>query len=91
MKMNRLRKTKLIALTLIMIMFFNMFSPFKNIFISEVKATQEGVPNPSVILRRSTDIMSKGSNKYFEMEVALVDDISSTGFELQFSYDKTKI
>ena len=89
--MKRLRKSKLIALTLILIMFLNMFSPFKNIFISEVKGTQEGVPNPAVILRRSTDIKTKGSNKYFEMEVALVDDISSTGFELQFSYDKTKI
>lgn len=95
--MKRLRRSKLIALTLILIMFLNMFSPFINIFNLESQANSSGnseivnIPQNAILLKRSSDITSAKNGKIFTMDIAITGDIYVWSIDLKFTYDSSKI
>ena len=81
---------KRIAILLIITMLLNMFSPYSSLF-NQVQAASDTVPNPVVVFNKIQNITEKSGNKFFKVQVAVVNNVNLNGFDLKFSYDSTKI
>ena len=81
---------KRIALLTVLIMIFNMFSPYSILFNNTVYAATGEIEEKPVIMN-NLGITTKGANRVLRVQVAIASEEIINGLDFKFSIDKTKI
>ena len=81
---------KRIALLTVLIMIFNMFSPYSILFNNTVEAATGEIEEKPVIIN-NLGITQKGANRILKVQVAIASEEIINGLDFKFSIDKTKI
>ena len=81
---------KRIALLTVLIILFNMFSPYSILFNNTVLAATGNIEEKPVIMN-NLGITQKGANRILKIQVAIASEEIINGLDFKFKIDKTKI
>jgi len=86
---EKVKKFKIIVWLLILTMIANLFAPY-GFLINTVQAASSTLPKPAIVAVNLTGIQTTGSNRWFQVEFAAVDDSMITAYDFQLAFDNTK-
>lgn len=81
---------KKVALLLVIMLLFNIFSPYIPLLSNRTLAAT-GVLEENPLILNNLGITTKGSNRILKVEIALVSEAVINGFDLQFKIDPDKL